>query len=55
MSTANQHIVKSFDEELRHLRDVILRMGGLAEAQLASAVEALVKRDSELALSLIHI
>ena len=49
MSTADEHIVKSFDEELQHLREVILRMGGLAEAQLASAVEALVKRDSDLA------
>ncbi len=49
MSTADEHIVKSFDEELHHLREVILRMGGLAEAQLASAIEALVKRDSDLA------
>ncbi len=49
MSMADPHIVKSFDEELQHLREVIVRMGGLAEAQLASAVEALVKRDKDLA------
>ncbi len=54
MSTANEHIVKSFDDELQHLREIIVRMGGLAEAQLASAVEALVKRDRELARQVIE-
>jgi phosphate transport system protein len=44
-----EHIVKSYDEELAHLNDVIARMGGLAESQLAAAVDAVVKRDSELA------
>ncbi len=53
MSTADPHIVKSFDEELQNLREVIVRMGGLAEAQLSSAIEALVKRDSELARQVI--
>ncbi|MGF1594913.1 MAG: phosphate signaling complex protein PhoU [Kiloniellaceae bacterium] len=45
----SDHIVKSFDEELQSLKAVVLRMGGLAESQLASAVEALLRRDSELA------
>jgi phosphate transport system protein len=54
VSTANEHIVKSFDDELQQLRDVILRMGGLAEAQLASAVEALVKRDNDLARQVVE-
>ena len=49
MSSASEHIVKSFDEELEQLRELVVRMGGLAEAQLASATEALVKRDAELA------
>ena len=49
MTAAPDHIVKSFDDELKHLRESILRMGGLAEAQLAGAVEALVKRDAVLA------
>ena len=53
MSTANEHIVKSFDEELHNLREIIVRMGGLAEAQLASAINALVKRDSDLAWKVI--
>jgi phosphate transport system protein len=43
------HIVRSFDEDLRKLRDMIARMGGLAERQVADATRALVRRDSELA------
>lgn len=45
----HEHIVKSFDEQLKGLNQNIARMGGLAESQLASAVDALVKRDSDLA------
>lgn len=43
------HIVKSYDEELHHLNDVVARMGGLAEKQLTDAVEAVIKRDADLA------
>jgi phosphate transport system protein len=46
---ASQHIVRSYEEELRALEATILRMGGLAEGQLASAIEAVAKRDAELA------
>ncbi|MBL8669792.1 MAG: phosphate signaling complex protein PhoU [Alphaproteobacteria bacterium] len=45
----NAHIVKSYDDELRLLRDQIAQMGGLAEAQLKDAVDAVVRRDPELA------
>ena len=45
----NQHTVKSYDEELLNLTNIVTRMGGLAEAQLASAIQAMVKRDSDLA------
>jgi len=45
----SEHIVKSFDEELQQLNAVVLRMGGVAEAQLAGAIDALVRRDSDLA------
>jgi phosphate transport system protein len=44
-----EHTVRSYDEELSHLNNMIARMGGLAEAQLGSALQALVKRDGELA------
>ena len=45
----NQHTVKSYDEELSQLTNSITRMAGLAEAQLAMAIQAMVKRDSDLA------
>ncbi|MCA1906825.1 MAG: phosphate signaling complex protein PhoU [Magnetospirillum sp.] len=45
----DQHIVKSYDEELKRLHDSLARMAGLAEAQLHKSVEALEKRDSDLA------
>jgi len=48
-TTSPQHIVKSFDEQLHGLNQIVVRMGGMAESQLATAIEALVKRDSELA------
>jgi phosphate transport system protein len=44
-----EHIVKSYDEELTRLNNMIVEMGGLAEAQLSSAIDAVSDRDSELA------
>lgn len=44
-----EHIVRSYDEDLRRLRDMVSRMGGLAEQQVADATTALVRRDTELA------
>ncbi len=43
------HIVSAYDQELAELSSMILRMGGLAEAQLASAIKAISTRDSDLA------
>ncbi len=45
----NEHTVRSYDEELSHLTNLIARMGGLAEAQMAGAIQAVAKRDSDLA------
>lgn len=45
----HDHIVKSFDDDLSRIDAIIAEMGGLAERQLADAIEALVKRDVELA------
>ena len=47
------HIVKSFDDELKQLNGSIAEMGGLAEVQMAKAIEALVKRDTALALEVV--
>ena len=49
----SDHIVKSFDEELNRLNTAIAQMGGLAEVQMAEAVQALVRRDSDAASRII--
>jgi phosphate transport system protein len=49
-----EHIVKSYDEELSRLNNMIVEMGGLAEAQLSAAIDAVAKRDSELAASVVE-
>jgi phosphate transport system protein len=43
------HIVKSYDDELKKLHDALARMSGLAEVQLRDAMDALDSRDSDLA------
>ncbi len=48
------HIVKSFDDQLRHLHLIIARMGGLAEEQLANAMTAVEERNSALATRVIE-
>jgi len=50
----SEHIVKSYDEELHRLSNTIVEMGGLAESQLASAIEAVEERDSELAARVVE-
>jgi phosphate transport system protein len=44
-----EHIVKAFTEQLEALTTSVAQMGGLAEAQLADAVEAIARRDTALA------
>ncbi len=44
-----EHTVRSYDDELAHLTNLVARMGGLAEAQLAAALQALSNRDGDLA------
>lgn len=44
-----EHIVTSFDEDLIELRARISEMGGLAETQLAMALDSIEKRNGELA------
>src|SRR5690242_4103520 len=45
----NEHTVKSFTEQLDALTNNIAQMGGLTEAQLANAIEAIARRDTKLA------
>jgi phosphate transport system protein len=48
------HIVKSYEEDLRRLRETVARMGGLAERQVADSVEALIRRDTDLAARVVQ-
>jgi phosphate transport system protein len=47
----HSHIVKSFEDELKALDRLIAEMGGLAESQLAAAVDAMVRRDVDAAMA----
>ncbi|MEY3986153.1 MAG: phosphate transport system regulatory protein PhoU [Sphingomonadaceae bacterium] len=49
-----EHTVKAFDDEIGALRGLIAEMGGLAEVGIAQSVEALVKRDTDLAAEVIR-
>ena len=49
MTKASEHIVKSYDEELKQLNSLISRMGGLAETQIDAAMQAVLRRDAALA------
>src|SRR6185369_12511854 len=46
-----EHTVKAFSEQLEGLTALVAQMGGLAEAQFASAIEAIARRDSNAAES----
>ncbi len=47
------HTVRSFDAELLKLANTVVRAGGLVEAQLAAAMQALVRRDSQMAADVV--
>lgn len=47
---ANAHIVKSFDEDLSQIENLILEMGGIVEGQISECVKALTGRDEDLAM-----
>ena len=49
----NEHIVRSYEDELNSLAAECVRMGGLCEAQVADAVTGVVKRNQELAASVV--
>jgi len=46
-TTQAQHTNRQYEEDLRELRAGLIKMGGLAERQIADAVDSLVNRDSE--------
>ncbi|TGX50462.1 phosphate signaling complex protein PhoU [Sphingomonas gei] len=49
MGTGQEHTVKAFDEDIKHLRALISQMGGLAEQAIHDAMKALQRGDTALA------
>src|SRR3546814_3908633 len=49
MTQPHSHIVKSHDEERNRVISEILRMGSMAAAQLAAALDVLERRDAKAA------
>jgi phosphate transport system protein len=54
MSDPAGHIVKSYEQELKRLRDLLTEMGGIVENQVAMAALALGTRDSETAARVVE-
>jgi phosphate transport system protein len=49
MSDAPEHLVKSYDQELKRLGNLITEMGGIVESQVANAAIAIMERNTEMA------
>ncbi|RYY47440.1 MAG: phosphate transport system regulatory protein PhoU, partial [Sphingomonadales bacterium] len=49
MGTGQEHTVKAFDADIKHLRALISQMGGLAEQAIQDAMTALERNDLALA------
>ena len=54
MADQSAHTVKAFDEEIHQLRSLVSQMGGLCEAQITAAVDALMRRDPEAATEVVQ-
>jgi phosphate transport system protein len=52
-SSPSDHIVKSYDAELKRLTGEIQRMGELAIAQLTASIDAVMERDSDAAMKIV--
>ena len=50
----NQHTVKAYGDELNQITAEVARMGGLAEAQVADAVDSVARRDIALARAVVE-
>ena len=51
----NEHTAKAFDVDLQELTRKVAEMGGLAEKEIADSIQALTRRDTELARRVIAI
>jgi phosphate transport system protein len=52
--STSDHIVRSYDEELKRLTGEIQRMGDLALAQLDASIDAVMERDSDVAMKIVE-
>lgn len=48
------HTIRQYEEELRQIKEKVLRLGGLVEEGIANSIKALVNRDSNLARTIIE-
>jgi phosphate transport system protein len=46
MADAPEHVVKSYDLQLKRLRNFLTEMGGIVESQVALAAQAIMSRDA---------
>ena len=49
MAEQSEHLVRSYDNDLKKLTDMLVRMGGMVENELALAAQAMENRDAEAA------
>lgn len=54
MEKQHEHIVRSYEEELSLLNNKVAKMGGLAEQVLGQSIDALERRDPQLAAATIN-
>ena len=54
MSEHSEHLVKSFDQDLKRLTDMLVRMGGIVENQVALAGEAMMNRNADAAMKTVE-
>ncbi len=54
MPEQGAHTVKSFDDEINALRSLVTQMGGLCEAQISGAIDALINRDPDGAMAVVQ-
>ena len=52
--STSEHIVKSYDDELKRLTGELQHMGDLALAQLDAAIDAVMERDSDEAMKVVQ-
>ncbi|WP_428483600.1 phosphate signaling complex protein PhoU [Rhodopila sp.] len=50
-----EHVVKSYGNELKRLRDMLTEMGGIVENQVAMAAEAIMNRDAVAATAVVEV